>query len=285
MADALDHLTFSLIRAYHCGMLTYLSGGTRRYGEEPIRVYGRPYWEFQAVLAGAIAPAFPDGPAPLAERTLWVFPPGLEHGWTGRPDETAEIVVFHFDSVAEPAASFIRRSGHLQAALGADAMERVAAVAAESARIRAEGDPLAALRFDSGCLALTIAALEALGPARTAPLLDRAEMAAANAEAWYSEHMAAAPPLARIARAANCSESHLRRLYREARGASPSDAFLRLRMVRARELLAWGSLAIKEIAALCGYEEQSCFSRAFRRAEGTTAREYRSRFKDVGRRP
>jgi AraC-like DNA-binding protein len=259
-------------------MLTYLSGGTRRYGEAPVRIYARPYWEFQAVHSGAIAPTFPDpgsGDAESpAERALWVFPPGAEHGWTGRPGKPATISVFHFDALAEPAASFIRRQGHLRVGLDGPALERVAALETELAALRSGGDSLAVLKFEAACLELAILALGALGPARTAPLLDRAELAAAGASAWYSEHMAERPGLEEVARAMNCSVSHFRRLYRRARGEAPAAAFEALRTARARELLRRGDVPVKEVAALCGYEDQGSFSRAFRRAAGTTPRDF-----------
>lgn len=279
-----------------CSMLAYLSGGTRRYGEQPIRIYGRPYWEFQAVVAGAIAPTFPEGPHEAAPpeaagpasaqgpadrrggpafhtECLWVFPPGLEHGWTGPAGTEAEVAVFHFDAVAEPAASFLRREGLLRVSPGPAALERIARLRRELEGVRDGRDPLALLKFDAACLELSIIALEALGPARTAVLQDRPEIVAAGAEAWYSEHMAEDPSVAEVARRMNCSESHFRRLFQRSRGRSPQDAFAALRLERAAALLARGGLSIKEIAALCGYGTQSCFSRAFKRATGKAPRE------------
>lgn len=272
-------------------MLAYLSGGMRRYGEQPIRIYGRPYWEFQAVLGGAIAPTFPPGPYAIAppeaampnashspaERrcgcafnaeSLWVFPPGLEHGWTGPDGTEAEVAVFHFDAVAEPAASFFRREGLLRVSPGPTALERIAHLRRELEDVRDGRDPLALLKFDAACLELSIIALEALGPARTAVLQDRPEIVAAGAEAWYSEHMEEDPSVAEVARRMNCSESHFRRLFQRSRGRSPQDAFAALRLERASALLERGGLSIKEIAVLCGYGTQSCFSRAFKRATG-----------------
>lgn len=272
-APVFDNFAHSL---YPPGMLTYLSGGERRYGENPVRIYARPYWEFQAVHAGAITPTFPgagDGTEP-AEHTLWIFPPGLEHGWTGEKGKDAEISVFHFDNLADPAASFIRKLGYLKVPLEDRALCRIAALREELSDTMSGRDPLAMLKFDAACIELAILALSALGQAQIAPLLDKAELVAAGADAWYSEHMAEHPSVATVAWKMNCSASHFRRLYHEARGCSPSFAFEALRLRRARELLGRRDTPIKEIATLCGYDSISCFSRAFKRAEGSSPRNF-----------
>jgi AraC-like DNA-binding protein len=257
-------------------MLTYLSAGQRRYGDHPIRIYARQFWEFEAVLSGAIAPTFPPGSAERpqpAERSLWIFPPGVEHGWTGIPGAGSEIAVFHFDSINESAAALIRKRGYLRATLAPDRLERVRAAAEALGQIRTGADTLALLKSEAAALELTVMALETLDPAATAPLLDRAELAASGAVAWYSEHMADNPSIAQVARTVNCSESHFRRLFQRARGIPPAQAFEELRADRARELLRRGDSSVKEIAAACGYESQSCFSRAFKRITGRPPRE------------
>jgi len=256
-------------------MLTYLSGGERRYAEVPVRSYARPYWEFQAVHAGVIAPTFPSELSLFCEYTLWVFSPGLEHGWTGIEGNRAEISVFHFDGLSEPAASFIRKQGDLRVTLETQALDRIAALREECAAVINGKDPLAVLKFEAASLELAILALSTLNPARTAPLLNRAELVAAGADAWYLEHIEEGPSVAAVARRMNCSVSHFRRLYREARGCSPAESFEALRLGRARQLLSRGLISVKEVSALCGYESQSCFSRAFKRTEGRAPRNFR----------
>lgn len=259
-------------------MLTYLSGGARRYGEQPVRLSSRPFWEFQAVLAGAIAPTFPAGATycggEIKEETLWVFPPELEHGWTGEPGTTATVAVFHFDAIPEPAAAFIRREGFLAVRPDRSALDRIGTLRGEMTSSWEGRDTLALLRSDAAGLELSIIALEALGPGRTAALIDRAELVAAGSQAWFSEHMAEAPSVGRIARKMNCSESHFRRLFVRARGVPPQEAFEAQRIGRAMHLLKRREHSIKEIADLCGYASQSCFSRAFRRAAGSAPRDY-----------
>lgn len=252
-------------------MLTYLGAGERRYGEEGIRMYARPYWEFQAVHSGSIFPTIPGAspqPDENKEPTLWVFPPGHVHGWSAARHSVSAISVFHFDSISESASSFIRKAGILKVAPKKKDMERIARLAEEMAHIRNGEDTLAFFKFEKACLELTIIALEALGPVSTAPLLDRAELAASGALAWYSEHMGESPSIEMAASKMNCSVSHFRRLFIKARSEAPKTAFAELRLNRARELLRRGNVSIKEISALCGYESQSCFSRSFKKATG-----------------
>jgi hypothetical protein len=64
-------------------MAGYLNHGERDYAANPIPVHPRGLWEFQAVVRGRCAPVFAEAREQLAERTLWAFPPGSSHGWTG----------------------------------------------------------------------------------------------------------------------------------------------------------------------------------------------------------
>jgi AraC-like DNA-binding protein len=142
------------------------------------------------------------------------------------------------------------------------------------------GDPLTLLKADKAALELLLIVLGTLSPLELAPLVNRAEYAAAVAAAWYSEHLADGPSLAEVARAVACSESHFRRLFHQARGISPMQAFERIRMERAQALLLQGDNSIKEIAAACGYGSQSCFSRAYKRWSGQAPRESSRRIAD-----
>jgi AraC-like DNA-binding protein len=258
-------------------MLTYLGLGVRRYGDMPIRIYGRPYWEFQAVLSGSIAPLFPpDIRQPEAvDSSLWVFPPEHPHGWTAPAGTVARIVVCHFDSVPEFAAVHFRRLGWLRVALAADRLHDLHALGQSLDARRLSRDLVSLLHFDKACAELCIIACEGMPMDCPPAMLDRAGYVALTASAWYSEHMAARPSMVEVARAAGCSPSHLRRLFLQARGSPPEVVFRDLRMHRAREMLRLGVASIKEIAYSCGYDNQSCFSRAFRQVEGLPPSRFR----------
>jgi AraC-like DNA-binding protein len=84
--------------------------------------------------------------------------------------------------------------------------------------------------------------------------------------------------LSELAKLANLSVSHLSRLFRTETTLSPWEYLIRLRMVRARELLATTLLSVKEVMAAAGYDSKSHFSRHFRRAFGVSPSEYRRGF-------
>lgn len=71
-----------------------------------------------------------------------------------------------------------------------------------------------------------------------------------------------------MARIAEMSTEHLRRLCLRAHGVSPMRHLLQLRMKRASELLVANDLKIEAIARQVGYQNAFAFSTAFRRTVG-----------------
>ncbi|MFV0589936.1 MAG: AraC family transcriptional regulator [Draconibacterium sp.] len=66
-----------------------------------------------------------------------------------------------------------------------------------------------------------------------------------------------------LARAAQLSESHLSKLFKQRTGVSPIDYFIKLKMQEAIRLLTNQSLRIKEVAFILGYKDPFYFSRIF----------------------
>lgn len=90
-----------------------------------------------------------------------------------------------------------------------------------------------------------------------------------------SAHLDADFSLAKLARLAELSEYHFSRLFKRATGTSPSQYFIRLRMIRARHLLLETRLSIIDIGLEVGYSSPSHFSQVFRREVGVTPSEFR----------
>lgn len=88
-----------------------------------------------------------------------------------------------------------------------------------------------------------------------------------------AEHITAAD----IARSASISESECLRCFRSVLGVTPMSYVRQLRLQRAAELLSGTNEKISEIAAACGFEDTSYFSRAFRQWSGQTPAEYRAK--------
>lgn len=76
--------------------------------------------------------------------------------------------------------------------------------------------------------------------------------------------------IAEIAAACSLSMSHFARGFRRTFGVSAHQYLIRLRIERAKTLLANTSKPLAEIAHLCGFCDQSAFARTFTRAERVT---------------
>ena len=74
----------------------------------------------------------------------------------------------------------------------------------------------------------------------------------------------------------NLSPGRLAHLFKSEVGVSPQRYVNKVRLEKARELLASGMLSVKEIAAEIGFPNVSTFCRSFRACYGTTPGEYRN---------
>jgi signal transduction histidine kinase/DNA-binding LacI/PurR family transcriptional regulator/AraC-like DNA-binding protein len=93
--------------------------------------------------------------------------------------------------------------------------------------------------------------------------------------AFINERYAA--PLTRwqLAKAVNASEDYLTRLFRKELGMAPWEYLTRLRIERAKELLAAGSDSVAVVGARVGFPDQAYFSRVFRKVTGRSPQAYR----------
>jgi AraC-like DNA-binding protein len=73
------------------------------------------------------------------------------------------------------------------------------------------------------------------------------------------------------------SRSSFQRAFRRVLSTSPVDYWIRLRVERARALLAGGTVRIKEAAAAAGFEDSNYFARQFRHIHGVSPRDYARR--------
>jgi len=213
-------------------------------------------------------------PADFVRNRLWIFPPGLPHGWRGVAEEGCEVLVFHFDRLPEQLERAVRERRCFSLPFTADEIGILDRIARELVPVLREPDGLSGLRFDRALLDISLLVLQKIPGGRGAPEFDRARQRVVNAETWYTEHMTRGPGVRDAAEAVYCSESHLRRLFMEVRGSSPQRVFIGLQIERARELLIQGDLPAAGVARLCGFSDQSSFSRTFRRETGLSPREW-----------
>lgn len=81
--------------------------------------------------------------------------------------------------------------------------------------------------------------------------------------------------LAELARVAGLSPFHFAREFKRATGAAPHQYLIRVRVERAKSLLADRRLPLAEVSLRAGFGSQSHFTRLFRRVTGETPKAYR----------
>lgn len=95
---------------------------------------------------------------------------------------------------------------------------------------------------------------------------------------FIEENCAGDVSLAELAEVGGMSTFHFAREFKRATGTTPHQHLIRLRVERAKRLLAESELPLVEVGALAGFSHQSHFTRLFRRLTGTTPQTYRLSF-------
>ena len=80
--------------------------------------------------------------------------------------------------------------------------------------------------------------------------------------------------ISELAALCGISEVYFRRIFHALHGKSPKEYVIDMRIERARRLLSDGSFTVREVAALCGYFEETHFSREFKRHTGCSPSDY-----------
>ena len=93
---------------------------------------------------------------------------------------------------------------------------------------------------------------------------------------WLQQHYGEVIAMPEVAQRFSMSQRTLNRRFVGATGFTPSQWLLQIRVERARELLASTNLEISDIAAHCGFQDASYFSRVFRQHMATTPLLYRT---------
>ncbi len=94
---------------------------------------------------------------------------------------------------------------------------------------------------------------------------------------FMAQHIEDEMSLDDLADAACLSPFHFNRMFARRMGMPPHRYISEMRLERAKTLLALGLVPLAEIALISCFSSQSNFSRAFRRATGTSPLEFRSR--------
>jgi transcriptional regulator GlxA family with amidase domain len=96
-----------------------------------------------------------------------------------------------------------------------------------------------------------------------------------QASKLMEDHIADPLTLDQLSQLCDISSRQLQRLFQADLGQSVGQAYLRLRLAKADELLRQSKLSLTEISIAVGFTSQSNFSRAFRRGYGQSPRAHR----------
>lgn len=94
---------------------------------------------------------------------------------------------------------------------------------------------------------------------------------------YIEEHLADGIGLSDLAEAAELSVYHFARQFRQSTGMAPHQYVLQRKIERAKETLRDPRKSILEASARVGFDDQSHFTKTFRRLVGITPTEFRSR--------
>jgi AraC-like DNA-binding protein len=229
----------------------------------------RSFWEFQAVVAGEIAPRSAAGVGAFSSRALWVSAPGHSHLWAGRADAPAEVVVFHFTAPEPELAELVQESsGMLRIDLLPEDVERLKCWHDSVSEEYVRPNGLTHLKVRRILDGLTLLVLDRAGfQARAlSDDIDRERVDAARY--WYERSLPSHPQVSDVAAAIGVSEVHLRRIFAKQLGRSPKAIFQEILFAHAERLLTATSMTLEAIAADCGYANASSFSRAYKAFKG-----------------
>lgn len=122
------------------------------------------------------------------------------------------------------------------------------------------------------------AATQAAAQSITRAVASKKRTPVEQALALMVEHLEQPLSLEEIAERVHLSPSRLSHLFTQTEGESFRDRLLRLRMERAKNLLAMTPLPVGDVARRVGYEDPNFFSRIFRAKTGRSPQAYRRKF-------
>ena len=161
--------------------------------------------------------------------------------------------------------------------------EELAEVAGQIARLQQElkrRDP--GYRFQACAHLMSLIGFVSRCYSRSDRHIDRPLLRMGEVLSHIDRHYRERITLRQLVRVAKMSESTLMRTFRRVLGRSPIEHVIRIRVVKAAELLRQGDMRVTEAAFACGFSDSNYFSRQFRQVMGVSPRDYRTRYLHTG---
>ena len=97
-----------------------------------------------------------------------------------------------------------------------------------------------------------------------------------QAAAYIKEHLSEKVSLEQVANEVHLSKSYLCRILKEELGCTFTEYTNKLRVEKSKLYLHCGEMSLSEIACAVGFDDQSYFTRVFRRQVGVPPGKYRA---------
>ena len=257
-------------------MVRYLACGYRDFNKQPTPVDERMNWEVYVVTDGQMAPVFPEREAVRLESDyVWVFPPGLSYGWRSGKAPVMRYVI-HFTSIPRVLRQQVDERGYFGRNITCEQTVQIEKLYRRIEKHAMDYSPLGELEIEKAVIDLALLLLDGLKLTGKVPLDKIDENRLESVVVWYREHMSECPTIDTAAAAINLSAGHLRRTFQRVQGCSPHEAFMTLRLERAKELLCTTSQGLVEIGRQCGFRSDSDFCRVFAKYTGVSPHKWRT---------
>lgn len=244
--------------------LLYLGWGKRRFGASPIPQSRHPGWVYFLVRSGTPVLRLETKTLRTCPGLALIVGPDCASGWTDVPTGICEVLTWVWRTPPRCAECATPADGWREFAADAT-LQR--ALQHAHALCRAEVEQPTTLTkptLEHARLHIDLAIARSLQPRPVAPdPALRLELALR----WLTENLATPNPVAVLCEYLQVSPVTLNRLFRAHLRESVAAHHARLRMERAKRLLASG-LTVKEVAFAVGYRHANDFSRAFKRFTG-----------------
>ena len=100
---------------------------------------------------------------------------------------------------------------------------------------------------------------------------------------FIAAHLNDDPCIADLAQECGLSSGYFSRAFRLTTGVTPHQWLTKRRVEQARQLLLGNGLGLADIALVCGFVDQSHFTRVFAKLEGDSPGRWRQRHRKAGR--
>lgn len=257
-------------------MVRYMACGYRDFKQHPVPVGERLNWEVYVVAEGQMAPVFAGKPEiPLESEYVWVMPPGLSYGWRSGEEAPMRYVI-HFTSIPSALKQAIDKRGYFGRKITENEIQQIDKLYRGIEKRAMSFSPISDLEVEKAAIELALLLLSGVKLVAKVPLDKVDSSRIESVLVWYREHMSECPTIDAAASAVNLSSGHLRRTFQRVKDCSPHEAFMKLRLDRAKELLTTTSDDLQQIGRQCGFNSDSDFCRVFAKQVGVSPHKWRT---------